>query len=300
MLKLSFLVQGFCAFTVFTAPALATAIWAVDNLGTTNAGTVGDRVIRFDSANPLGTVVTVGATGVSNRGLTGLDFSAAGTLYAVSGYNQDGSPFGGSQLYTINTTTGVGTLVGSTGLSGTNAITDLSWNPVTGTMQALVNAGAGSNSLYTLNLATGAATLVGTITGMSGALGIGLSTNSAGQNFIHNLVDDRMYSLTGLVASPMSALVGIDANFSQGMTMNWRGANEWYLGSISNTPAFASQVRLMNNATGATTSIVATWPNNGASGLPQYETGDLAIAPEPGSLVLMALGAAFGLRARRR
>lgn len=300
MLKLASLVRGFCAFTFVTAPALASTIWAVDNLGTTNAGTVGDRVIRFDSANPLGTVVTVGATGITNRGMTGLDFSGAGTLYCVSGYNQDGSAFGGSQLYTINTTTGAATLVGSTGLSGTNAITDLSWNPATSTMQALVNAGAGANSLYTLNLSTGAATLVGSISGMSGGLGIGLSTNSSGQNFIHNLVDDRMYSLSGLVASPMSALVGIDANFSQGMTMDWHSANEWYLGSISNNPAFASQVRLMNNATGATTTIVATWPNNGASSLPQYETGDLAIAPEPASLSLMALGALLGLRARRR
>jgi hypothetical protein len=108
-----------------------------------------------------------------------------------------------------------------------------------------------------------------------------------------------MYVLTGLAASPMSATIGIDTNFSQGMTMNWRGADEWFLGSISSNPVLSSQVRLMNKLTGGTSSILATWPNNGTGGLPQYETGDLAIIPEPAVLSLLMV-VAIGRVARRR
>lgn len=288
---------------VCASMAWSVQIFAVDNLGQANAGTVGDRVIRFDSANPVGTVVVLGATGFLNEGMSGLDFSGTGTLYSASGFHAGGGAFPGSKLYTINTTTGAGTLVGSMGLPNGTNVTDLSWNPVTGQMQALTNFGntVGPNSLYTVNLGTGAASLVGAITGLAGGLAIGLSTNNAGVSFIHDLVTDRMYQLTGLAAAPMASLIGIDTNFSQGMTMNWHVAsNDWYLGNISNTPVFASQVRLMNNATGATTSILGTWPNNGASGLPQYETGDLAVVPEPATLAALGIGLAALLRRRRR
>jgi hypothetical protein len=287
------------AATAVVVPVYAAEIWAVDNLGANNVpGLIGDRVIRFDSADPLGTVTTIGATGVVGRNMSGLDFSGAGVLYAASGF---GSAFPGSELFTISTVDGSATPIGSLGLPAGTAVTDLSWNPVTGKMQALTSAGGGgAQSIYEVALNNGAATLVGQITGLpAGALLIGMSTDSAGVNYVHNLADDRMYKLTGLAAAPMSAGIGIDTNFSQGMVMDWRANNEWYLGSISANPVLASQVRLMDNTTGGTTSILATWPNNGANGLPQYETADLAIVPEPGSLCLLGL-AALGLAAARR
>src|SRR6188768_450437 len=91
-----FRVVSVCSGLLFVASASAVEIWATDNLGTNNAATVGDRIIRFDSANPTGTVLTVGATGVANVGMTGLDFSGAGVLYAASGF---GSAFTTSQLF---------------------------------------------------------------------------------------------------------------------------------------------------------------------------------------------------------
>jgi hypothetical protein len=294
-----------CAVGLVASQASAVIIWAPDNLGNNNVpGSVGDRIIRFDSANPLGTVQLVGFAGAAgaNKGLSGMDFHPNGTLYAVSGFGTGFTTANGSELFTINQTTGAATLVGNLGLGTANAVADMSFNPVTNQMQVVTNVTGVGAQLHTVNLATGAATLVGAITGLpAGNLEIGLATNSAGQNFIHNIADDRMYTLAGTVATPMATTIGIDTNFSQGMTMNWSGANEWFLGSISSVPAFASQVRLMNNATGGTTSILATWPNNGGGALPQYETGDLAInpIPEPATLGLLAAVGLLGLRRRR-
>jgi hypothetical protein len=294
-----------CAVGLVATQASAVIVYAPDNLGSNSVpGSVGDRIIRFDTANPLGTVQLVGFAGAAAAGvgLGAMDFAPNGTLYAMDSFAAAGGVFTGSRLFTINTNTGVATLVGPSGLPSTNAVADMSWNPATNQMQVVTNAGGGVAQLHTINLATGAATLVGNITGLPATnLEIGLATNAQGVNFVHNLSDDRMYQLNGLVATPMSTTIGVDTNFSQGMTIDWSGNGNWYLGSISSVPVFASQVRLMNNATGGTTSILATWPNNGGGGLPQYETGDLAInpIPEPASLGLLAVAGLLGLRRRR-
>jgi hypothetical protein len=294
-----------CAVGLVATQASAVIVYAPDNLGNNNVpGSVGDRIIRFDTANPLGTVQLVGFAGpaAAGVGLGAMDFAPNGTLYAMDSFAGAGGVFTGSRLFTINTNTGAATLVGPSGLPSTNAVADMSYNPATNQMQVVTNAGGGVAQLHTINLATGAATLVGNITGLPATnLEIGLATNAQGVNFVHNLSDDRMYQLNGLVATPMSTTIGVDTNFSQGMTIDWSGNGNWYLGSISSVPVFASQVRLMNNATGGTTSILATWPNNGGGALPQYETGDLAInpIPEPATLGLMAAVGLLGLRRRR-
>jgi len=290
------------AGAMFAGSANAITIYGVDNLGTTNVGSVGDRVLRFDSANPTGTVVTVGSTGIANRGMSGLDFAGNGVLYSASGFNLDGTAFGGSQLFTINPNTGAGALVGNMNLPTGYSATDLSWNPVTNQMQMIAaNGTANPAQLYTVNLASGAATLVGNITGLSGSLDIGLATNSAGVNYVHDIVTDRMYVLAGLAATPMPGTIGVDTNFSQGMAINWSGGNQWFLGAIGSSPSFFSQIRQVDNTTGAST-LVASWPIHAANGLPEYELGDLAMpsVPEPtGAMLFAAGGLAMAIKRRR-
>lgn len=286
---------GFATFATASTFAFCTEIYGVDNLGPTNAGTNGDRVVKFDSANPNGTMTVLGSTGVTDQGFGGLDFDASGTLYGVTSF---GNSFTGSKLYKVSTTTGAATLVGSLGLTA-GSVNDLSWNPVTGQMQALVGNGAGSNSLFNINLSTGFASFVGNITNFSSGLAVGLSTDSAGNNYLHDIVSDSMFKLNGLSANAMSSGVGLDCNFSQGMTMNWSNGNAWYVGTVSANPSFYGDLRQMNIATGGTSSVLGVWPMNG-NGLPEYEMGDLAIKAVPEPFSLVALGAGLAALARRK
>jgi hypothetical protein len=89
-----------------------------------------------------------------NPSMDGLAVSAAGVLYGLSQ-----APVGDAQpsLYTINETTGVATLIGSSGQTGIN-VGGLAFDPATGVFYAAFN-----GELYTINTTTGAATAVGAI-----------------------------------------------------------------------------------------------------------------------------------------
>ncbi len=75
--------------------------------------------------------------------------ASAGTIYGVATY----APFVPAGLYSIDTATGLATLIGSTGVDRINGI---AWNPGDNTMYAYSFDG----ELYTLDLTTGAATFV--------------------------------------------------------------------------------------------------------------------------------------------
>lgn len=110
-----------------------------------SAGLTG-QLWNFDIIVPSSTAIT--SYGGLNPSMDGLDFNGSGVLYGLSQ--------GGTNLYTINQTTGATTLVGSTSLQlaylgGLTFTSD-------GTLYAVIN-----DSLYTINAGTGAATLVGAI-----------------------------------------------------------------------------------------------------------------------------------------
>ena len=288
-----------CAVALgMAAQAQAVTIYAYDNLGTTNAGTVGDRFFRFDSTNPAGTAVNLGQSGVASTLMAGLDFDRSGALWASSG----------TRLFSVNPLNGAATGVGaSLGLPAGRTVSDLSFNPVTNQLQAVTIQGAAApftTSLYTINTTTGVANLVGDIVISSSSVNVGLATNSAGVNYVHDLQTDTMFRLAGLVATALPQPTGVNSNFSQGMTIDWQAGptGQWFMAPINNTPTFFSEIRTVNEVTGVATVIVpgGTWPNL-PSGFPTYEPGDLAIptVPEPASLGLVAAAGLFAGRRRR-
>lgn len=91
--------------------------------------------------------------------LDSIAIDATGVLYGVTYLT------GVKSIYTIHRTTGVATIVGSTGFTGASTI-DLGVG-ASDTLYAIFN-----TQLYTINKSTGARTLVGTLTGGTGWIGI--------------------------------------------------------------------------------------------------------------------------------
>jgi hypothetical protein len=117
-----------------------------------------------------GAAAPVGApTGIAD--LMAIEFAPNGTLYGAS--------FSNNGFYTLNTTTGAATFVGSLGLPG--SVMDLAWDSLNSTMYGISSGGPSGSLLYSVNLGTGAGTLV-TNTPSDGCL-MGLAIDSGG-NFL--------------------------------------------------------------------------------------------------------------------
>ena len=270
---------GFCA----CAPAHAVTMWGVDS---NTAGS--DRVVRFESSNPAGTIVTVGTTGVSGFLMSGLDFDAAGTLYACSA----GATSVTGSLYTINQSTGAATLVGSLALPSGRNMTDMTFNPATAQMHGVAFDGQ-RNYLYTISTTTGAASLVGEINS-PGSILLGLCADAAGRLYVE-ASGGRMLVLDGLNAVAMPQSIGVNTIFSQGMTMDWSQGGAWYLAATfqHEVGGFNARgdVRLIDRATGGTQRILGTWPQLSNDTYPRYAIGDIAIrpVPEPASVLTLCV-----------
>ncbi len=131
------------------------ALYAMSGFGVSNS------LITINPVTGAGTLVAV-TTINSARGIA---FDAAGTLYAVN--DSSGTGIGLDDLYTINTTTGVATLIGSTGYFGVQGLayaggTLYGWELGSGT-----GIGVG---LITINPATGAASDVNGAVGNDGVI----------------------------------------------------------------------------------------------------------------------------------
>jgi hypothetical protein len=286
------------AVGLMTVSAHGVDIYAMNNLnGGGGAGTQ-NALIRFDSANPAGWV-TIGATGLADRGFTGLDFHTNGNLYGYVGFGGAGFVAG---LYQINVGTGQATQVGN--LSG-QALQDLGFNPADGKLYG-INTVTNVTTLYEVNVGTGAVVSVGNITGLPATnLDVGLAFDAQGNIYIHDLASDGIYKGLGLNVNPVALYnnantggVFGDTNFSQGMTINWAGTGAGYHGAIGNAPQFFSNLRTFNTGGGSYT-LVGTFGTSPGQ-FPTVETGDLAIAiPGPGAISLLAVAGLISGRRRR-
>ena len=101
-------VLALAAGSIVTAqptPAAALTLYASTG-GNHNSEFPGGQIYKIDLTTTPPTVTLVGDTGLSRLG--GIDFNASGVLYGV-----DGGSVGPSSLYTISTTNGAATLIGT-------------------------------------------------------------------------------------------------------------------------------------------------------------------------------------------
>lgn len=207
------------------------------------------------------------ATGISslvgNMGTAMFDiaFDSVGNLWGISG---------GAQLFSINSSTAVATLVGST---GTGFINSLVFGPG-GVLYA-----AGS-SLFSLNTSTGAGTLIGTG---------GNGYSSAGDLAF---VGGNLYLSSSRIAN--NSLWDIDETTGLGVELGAIGASAVFgLATPDNITLYGlsgTTVLSINTTTGLGTAVVS-YSGGGMTGAfgTAFRTEAGAPIPEPSALSLVAL-----------
>jgi hypothetical protein len=160
----------------------------------------------FDAAS-IGTPTTIGNLGVL-ADFGGLAYDTNNnTLYLVDGFGDDVTTTH-SSLYSVNTTTGLATLIGSTGLA---EVTGLTYDSANNTLYAAQDAGVAP--LVSLNISTGAATAIGT--GIAADNLAYDSTTGVLYGWLDCLGCSKLYSInTSTGAGTLLSGTGLDSNDS--------------------------------------------------------------------------------------
>jgi hypothetical protein len=269
------------------AGASADLVWGINNFNGPNGS---NQLVTFDTNTPA-TINTIGETGIAGALFSGLVWHPNGTLYGLNQTDRN--------VYSINPATGAATLVGASGILAPEVPTGMTYDNATGLLQVVSapTGGLATNTrVYTINPANGAATLFGNFASTAQVLPIDIAADGAGNLYMHDINTDFMYSLSGASATPLSQGAGWNANFSQGMDINWSGSGIWWVATINAGQANQDQLWTINPATGAGTFVAET----GGPGI-THEFGDITfeIIPAPGAIALLGLAGLVSSRRRR-
>jgi hypothetical protein len=177
--------------------------------------------------------------------LSGLYYGGAfvGSVFYACTYNPN-------NLYTINLTTGVPTLVGSLTNTTGYVPTSMAYYQPSGPMYiGAPSASLTSTNLYTCNVSTGACTLIGTVTNSTGLIFMSIDCN--GDIYGVDIVSDNTLKInrtTGV--GTILGNCGINANYAQG------GAFELSTGTLYwASYSSSASLRTINLTTGASTQV---------------------------------------------
>jgi hypothetical protein len=176
------------------------------------------------------------------------NFVAAGTWGA--GNRWYGAVYSDNTLITLDTLTGVRTVIGNSGVGLSGMAFDYTTNNIYGVDW---NATSSTSSLYRINSINGAATLIGT---SSTDLLINLACDTFGNLYSLGITNDLLYSIdknTGVATSIGS--IGFDASYAQDMEFD-HYTNTCYLAAYNVTTS-AGELSIINTTTGAATLIGA-------------------------------------------
>lgn len=238
-----------------------------------------------------GAATPVGSIGFQRCG--GIDFDAAGTLYATC-ERDDGSDT--PVLVTIDLATGAGTEVGPTGLTG--AIGDISFRS-DGTLFAIDVTNDPDHTLATIDTTTGAATVVGD-TGLSFAGGNGMSFDGAGTLFHSQFSGGPSPDLNTLdTVTGMPTFVGqitpVTGRFS---AMDFDPASGTLFGNLNEGSGGSGPVSLATiDPTGPTATVIGV-TDSGVDGIAILAVGGggtpVVVIPTLNTLGLLALLVVLG------
>ncbi len=255
--------------------------------------TSNQTLVSFDTGSPVAIQSGLAISGLqNNEQIRGIDFRPAnGVLYALGSFNN---------LYTINTSTGAASLVGTgVGLPLNGSSFGFDFNPVIDRIRVVSDAG----NNYVLNPDTGAGTQVTSLFYAGGDANAGMTPNVTSSAYTNSFAGTTSTQLYG-IDTGLDILVRQANSAGTLETVGFLGADIVDMAGfdISGTTGMAYAVSIEN---GATRSVL--WSidldTGAATMLGEIGGGSIltsfAVVPAPGVVSLAMPLALAGLRRRR-